>query len=149
MIEAEILTPGDYVHVVAAIIWQPGNSDKFLISKRQKGKHLADYWELPGGKVETDESRLQALSRELYEEINITPVNVSAFKQVRHDYKDRSILLDVWEVTSFEGKVRALEGQKVMWVATDRLAEFRFPQADLPVLEAIANNVRVKTEHPL
>ena len=149
MIEAKTITSEDYVHVVAAIIWQPGGNDKFLISKRQKGKHLADYWELPGGKVETGELRLQALHRELNEELDIIPVKASAFKQVRHNYKDRNILLDVWEVTSFKGQVQALEGQKVTWVAIDELEMFRFPDADLPILAAIKNNVKVKTEHPL
>jgi 8-oxo-dGTP diphosphatase len=147
--EIEAFIPEGYVHVVAAIIWQPGSGDKILISKRQKGRHLADFWELPGGKVEAGESRLQALNRELSEEIDIIPVKASAFKQVRHNYKDHNILLDVWQVTSFKGQVQALEGQKVLWVGIDELAKFRFPEADLPILAAITNNVKVKTEHPL
>ncbi len=138
-----------YVHVVAAIIWQPGNRDKFLISKRHKNKHLADYWELPGGKLETGESRLQALHRELMEEIGIIPVKTTEFMQVSHEYEDRNILLDVWEVFSFEGRVKAWEGQKIRWAAVDILEKFRFPAADLPVLEAITNNARVKKGHPL
>jgi 8-oxo-dGTP diphosphatase len=149
LIEAKTITSEDYLHVVAAIIWQPGSSDKFLISKRQKGKHLANYWELPGGKVETGESRWQALYRELNEEINIIPVKASAFKLVHHSYKDHNILLDVWEVTSFKGRVQALEGQEVIWVAIDEMDKFQFPDADLQILSAITNNVRVKTEHPL
>ena len=135
-------------HVVAAIIWQPGKDLRFLISKRQKGKHLEDYWELPGGKLESGESCRQALDRELCEEIDIVPVNASRFKQVSHQYKDRNILLDVWEVTSFKGNVIACEGQELQWIAIDDLDRYRFPEADIPVLRAIANISRVKTEHP-
>ena len=147
MIESEEIVSGDYIHVVAAIIWQPGSSDRFLISKRQKGRHLEDYWELPGGKIESGESRRQALDRELREEIDIVPVKARAFQQVRHLYEDRNILLDVWEVTSFRGNVLAREGQEVKWVAVDQLTKYRFPAADLPILGAIANNAIVKTAH--
>ena len=149
MIESEDFTSDDYIHVVAAIIWQPGSSDRFLISKRQKGKHLQDYWELPGGKMESGESRRQALDRELREEINIVPVKASSFKQVNHKYEDRNILLDVWEVTSFKGEVKSREGQEVRWVAVGQLAKYQFPAADIPIIEAITNNATVKMGHLL
>ena len=149
MIESEDFTSDDYIHVVAAIIWQPGSSDRFLISKRQKGKHLQDYWELPGGKMESGESRRQALDRELREEINIVPVKASSFKQVNHKYEDRNILLDVWEVSSFKGEVESREGQEVRWVAVGQLAKYQFPAADIPIIEAIKNNATVKMGHLL
>ena len=36
------------IEVTAAIIEK---DDKFLIARRAKGKHLAGYWEFPGGKI--------------------------------------------------------------------------------------------------
>ena len=147
MIDSEKFSADEHIHVVAALIWLPGSSDRLLISKRQKGKHLADYWELPGGKIEPGESRRQALDRELREEINIVPVNASSFKQVSHRYQDRNILLDVWEVTSFKGDVKPREGQEVRWVAVGQLAEYQFPAADIPIIEAITNNATVKMGH--
>jgi len=147
LIASEKFLTGDYIHVVAAIIWQPGSSDRFLISKRQKGKHLQDYWELPGGKIESGESPRQALDRELREEIDIVSVKARAFKQVSHKYQDRNILLDVWEVISFKGNVVAQEGQEVRWIVIDDMDSYRFPEADLPVILAIANNATVKTAH--
>ncbi len=147
MIEPEVITSDNYIHVVAAIIWQPHSSDRFLISKRQKGKHLQGFWELPGGKMAPGESRRQALDRELREEINIVPVKAIAFKQVSHIYEDLSILLDVWEVTSFKGNVESCEGQEIRWVAVGELAGYQFPAADIPIIEAITNIARVKTAH--
>jgi 8-oxo-dGTP diphosphatase len=147
LIDSEKFSADEHIHVVAALIWLPGSSDRLLISKRQKGKHLEDYWELPGGKIEPGESRRQALDRELREEINIVPVNASSFKQVSHRYQDRNILLDVWEVTSFKGDVKPREGQEVRWVAVGQLAEYQFPAADIPIIEAITNNATVKMGH--
>ena len=140
-------TPTHYIHVVAALIWQPQSSDSFLISRRPKGKHLENYWEFPGGKLEAHETRLQALQRELIEEVNIMPLEASPYQQVRHSYEDRNILLDVWEVKSFKGILSALEGQEISWVAINELDQFQFPDADVAVLDTIVNNALIKREH--
>ncbi len=136
-----------YIHVVAALIWQPQSSDSFLISRRPKGKHLENYWEFPGGKLEAHETRLQALQRELIEEVNIMPLEASPYLQVLHSYEDRNILLDVWEVKSFKGSLSALEGQEICWVAINELDQFQFPDADIAVLDTIVNNALIKREH--
>ena len=127
----------DYIHVVAAIIWKQDNSQQFLIARRQKGKHLEHYWELPGGKVEIDESPRQALQRELAEEINIRAVSATRFMQVYHRYPDRNILLDSWIVDAYQGEVKSREQQALAWIDCDQIRAYRFPDADLPILDAL------------
>jgi 8-oxo-dGTP diphosphatase len=141
--ESKLRSAAPTIHVVAGLIWQPRCRDSFLISKRLKGKHLEDYWELPGGKTEAGETPLQALQRELIEEVNIMPLDASPYIQVFHSYEDRNILLDVWEVKTFKGSAKALEGQEVIWVAISELDQFRFPDADVAVLDAIKSNALV------
>lgn len=127
----------DYTHVVAAVIWRRDNHQDFLIARRQAGKHLAHYWELPGGKVEVDESPQQALQRELVEEINIKPVAATQFMQVYHRYPDRNILLDTWIVDDYEGDVVSREQQSLVWINCSQINAYRFPDADLPILDAL------------
>jgi len=127
----------DHIHVVAAIIWKQDSSQQFLIARRQQGKHLEHYWELPGGKVEADESPRQALQRELIEEINIRAISATQFMQVYHRYPDRNILLDTWIVDDYQGDVMPREQQALAWIDCNQISAYRFPAADLPILEAL------------
>jgi len=130
----------DYIHVVAALIWNQPNRDRFLIAQRQKGKHLEDYWEFPGGKLEAHESPWQGLKRELAEEINIQVIKASPFIQVYYRYPDRNILLDTWSVGEYLGAVESREQQALSWIDLNQVERYRFPPADIPILEAIKNS---------
>lgn len=130
----------DYIHVVAALIWHRHNRRRFLIAQRQKGKHLEDYWEFPGGKLEAGESPWQGLQRELNEEINIRPISATQYIRVYYRYPDRNILLDTWSVESYRGEIEAREQQLVKWINVSQADDYRFPPADIPILEAIKNN---------
>ncbi len=55
-------------------------------------------------------------------------------------YKDRNILLDVWLVNVFAGKVRGRENQEIRWIVVDEVDSYQFPDADIPVINAIKNN---------
>ena len=54
--------------VVAALIWDSG---KFMICQRPANKARALLWEFVGGKVESGETKEQALIRECKEELNV------------------------------------------------------------------------------
>ncbi len=139
--DGAIVNPGhideDHLHVAAAIVWESPDQRRFLIARRPKGKHLEDLWELPGGKLEAGESVVDALQRELEEEIGIVPTEVAPFMRVYYRYPERNVLLDTWVVEAYRGEVSARERQELCWVGSDSLDEFSFPPADLPILDAI------------
>ncbi|GAB4358168.1 MAG: Nudix family hydrolase [Gammaproteobacteria bacterium] len=94
-------------------------------------------WEFPGGKVETGESPECALKRELLEELGVELERAEPLIQVPHTYPEKSVLLDVWQVTEYGGMPRGMEGQELVWVEVDKLAEWQLPPADRPIVAAI------------
>ena len=84
----------NHLEVVAAIII---NNGEILCMQRNVGKY--DYvsykYEFPGGKLENGESQVQALMRELAEEMNLN-VQINKddfFMTVEHNYPDFSITM--------------------------------------------------------
>ena len=122
------------IHVAAAVISNP--SGEILIARRPDDKHQGGLWEFPGGKVEAGESIEQALQRELQEELGISVTGCQPLITVRHDYPDKSVLLDVWQVDSFSGDAHGREGQPVRWVKPGRLSDYSFPEANIPIMKA-------------
>ena len=57
------------IHVLVGLL--ENKEGQICISQRPPGKHLAGYWEFPGGKKEPGESSLAALIREFQEEIGV------------------------------------------------------------------------------
>jgi 8-oxo-dGTP diphosphatase len=122
------------IHVAAAVI--RGEDGQILIAKRAADQHQGGLWEFPGGKVEAGESVQSALARELEEELGICPSIARPLIQVRHDYPDKQILLDVWEVAAFTGTPHGAEGQPLAWVSPRQLADYEFPAANQPIVAA-------------
>lgn len=122
------------VHVAAAVI--RGLDGLILLAKRPVDKHQGGLWEFPGGKVEDGESVQHALARELEEELGIVPLSSRPLIQVRHDYPDKHVLLDVWEVTAFTGEPHGAEGQALAWVSPKQLNDYEFPEANKPIVAA-------------
>jgi 8-oxo-dGTP diphosphatase len=125
------------IPVVAAIIRHPLDPRKILISRRRQGQHLEHLWEFPGGKQEPGEPRFHALCRELEEELGIRHLIARPFFRLTHDYPEKRICLDVWEVRSFTGEPEGREGQSWRWASPDELGTLAFPEADRPVLQAL------------
>jgi 8-oxo-dGTP diphosphatase len=128
-------TAPDYLHVVAAAIQD--EAGRVLLTRRHLRSHQGGLWEFPGGKVEAGEDAVQALARELREELGIMPTALRPLIRVPHRYPERAVLLDVWRVDAFSGSPRACEGQPLVWAAPDDLLQIPMPAANRPVANAV------------
>jgi 8-oxo-dGTP diphosphatase len=124
------------VHVVAAALIDADG--RVLLAQRPEGKHLAGYWEFPGGKVEPGETPVQALQREILEEIGVRVASAESLIRIPWRYATKRILLDVYRVQAFEGVPHPCEGQPLKWVPATALDPNEMPAADHPVIHALA-----------
>src|SRR5690606_6518379 len=65
---------GAQQRVIAAVVTR---GDRMLVSRRPEHKRHGGLWEFPGGKVGDGESDLEAISRELREELDVATVQVA------------------------------------------------------------------------
>ena len=120
------------VHVAVGIV--ADSTGAILIARRPDHAHQGGRWEFPGGKVEAAETVATALQRELHEELGITVQAAEPWLQVRHAYSDKTVLLDVWRVTAWQGEPHGREGQPLRWALPAELTDFAFPAADEPII---------------
>lgn len=125
------------VHVAVGILRD--GSGQILTALRPARLHQGNLWEFPGGKLEAGENVLQALHRELHEELDvrIDIATCTPLKKVLHHYPDKSVLLDVWQVRDFTGDPHGREGQPLRWQSAPSLNPAEFPAADLAIIRAL------------
>ena len=107
-----------------------------LISLRDKSLHQGNLWEFPGGKLEASETAVQALSRELKEELNIDVTNAKPLITIKHQYPDLAVQLNVFLVEHFSGIAESCEGQPFKWVTPMELTKYEFPAANQSIITA-------------
>jgi 8-oxo-dGTP diphosphatase len=126
--------PKPRLRVVAAALFDA--QGRVLIAERPAGKHMAGWWEFPGGKVAADESDAQALVRELREELGVDARPEAQIMTLTHEYPDRVVDLVLWRVSA-TGEPLGLDGQQLKWVTCDALEAERMLPADRPFIEAL------------
>jgi 8-oxo-dGTP diphosphatase len=125
------------VEVVAAIVVD--SQHRILMAQRADWQHQGGKWEFPGGKIESGETHMQALARELKEEVDvqIDQQACELFKAVHHDYSDKQVSLYFYLVKDFSGTAKGLEGQPVMWVNAQTLPQMAIPDANQAIADAL------------
>lgn len=123
------------VHVAVGLLWQTDR--RLLLASRPPDKPWAHWWELPGGKIEPGENALQALTRELEEELNITPDpgHTRHWRTTHYHYPSGTVKLEFFQIYRWTGTLTPLEGQQMAWVNPDDLADIGpILPATLPIL---------------
>lgn len=124
-----------FIHVAAAVVINAAG--EVLIARRPDHVHQGGLWEFPGGKIKTNESVMDALQRELDEELGIQLLSARPFIRIQHQYPEQAVLLDVWKVERYDGQAHGREGQAIRWQSLNSLADFSFPTANQPIIKAL------------
>ncbi len=112
--------------VVAAIIERDG---RFLVTLRPDGTHLAGHWEFPGGKVHESETHVEALRREVFEELDCVVDVGKLAHSVTHAYPEKTVQLFFYRC-ALNGEPKPIIGQQMQWVRQSELSQLPFPDAD-------------------
>lgn len=123
------------VEVAAAVITRADGH--FLLAQRPVGKAYAGYWEFPGGKIETSESPVAALARELHEELGIDVERAYPWITRDYDYPHAMVRLRFFRVTAWRGEPHGREAQAFSWQSVKDIAVSPLLPANGPVLRAL------------
>jgi len=123
------------VEVAVAILTRPDGS--FLLASRPAGKPYAGYWEFPGGKIEPGESPIQALSRELDEELGITLNRAMPWLTRIFSYPHATVRLRFYRATQWQGEPVPREQQQFIWQTADRISVSPLLPACIPVVRSL------------
>lgn len=122
--------------VVAAVIERHG---LVLICQRKAGQSHALKWEFPGGKLERGESPIEALQRELHEELSIQASIGPEITRYEYSYPGREpILLMFYRVLQFDGEVENRIFEQIRWEHPERLPEYDFLEGDTDFVRQLA-----------
>jgi mutator protein MutT len=106
-------------HVVAGIAIR--RDGRVLVAQRPEGREFAGYWEFPGGKRESGETRGEALRRELAEELGLHVLHAEPLVRFTDRRATRVVDLDFWLITAWRGTPAPLEFQAFAWLRPAQL----------------------------
>lgn len=125
------------IKVVAAIIQK---ENKILATKRGYGEFI-NMWEFPGGKIESGETKEQALVREIKEELNIE-INVDKFAiDIEYQYPNFYLFMSCFMCSIKEGSIELLEHNDGKWITKEELNTLNWLPADIDAVNYLSENM--------
>ena len=123
------------IEVAAGVI--VSEDGEILLGRRPEGKPYSGYWEFPGGKIEQGESAMDALKRELKEEIGIDPHHLHPWISRTFHYSHATVKLSFFKVLGWAGEPRGLENQELSWQNPHAVDVSPLLPANEPILRAL------------
>ena len=132
-----------YINVVACVLKTNG---KILIASRPETKNFSGFFEFPGGKVEKGECLLEALDREIYEELGIRLDFSKIYYLNNYKILKYNINLHFFLCLSWFGKVKNKEKQTLKWIVPKELNNYNLIKSN-ESFKIFLNNFIFPTAH--
>jgi 8-oxo-dGTP diphosphatase len=123
------------VEVAVAILVRADG--RILLAQRPREKVYSGYWEFPGGKVEPGEPVVDALAREVLEELGVDVTRAYPWIVRRFVYPHATVRLNFFRVTAWRGELQSVEGQMLSWQDPAAVDVAPMLPANAPVLKAL------------
>lgn len=108
------------------------------MARRPPGKAYEGFWEFPGGKIEAGEQPLDAVRRELHEELDIDVIEAYPWITRYHRYEHANVALQFFRITRWAGTMHGKEGQALAWQDVNAFDLSPMLPANMPVFKALA-----------
>ncbi|MFC2083666.1 (deoxy)nucleoside triphosphate pyrophosphohydrolase [Bacteroidota bacterium] len=119
------LSESNYIRVVASVIKR---DDKFLVCQRALNMRYGGLWEFPGGKINNNETHIDAIKRELKEELDLAVTEVGDKLYEKKD-ENSSFIIEFYEV-SITGQPNKLEHHDIGWFNLSELLNINLAPSD-------------------
>ncbi len=126
-------------NVVCAIIEQ---DSRFLIAQTAASHSVPGKWEFPGGKVEDNESFVDAIHREVAEELGMSIAIRGRLSSSSYTYPHLSLTLIPFVCTIAAGRPKLLTHAALAWVTAVSVQGYSLLEADVPILNEYLKKVK-------
>jgi len=114
--------------VVGAFI--KDDKKKVLLCKRKEHDQFGSMWEFPGGKVEPNENKQEALKREIKEELSVDVKVGMLINRFQDEISEMKIYVYLYACTIISGSPKCIECQELKWVTLDEANKLNLAPAD-------------------
>ena len=121
------------IEVVAGIVCR---ENKILATQRGYGE-FKDGWEFPGGKLEAGETGVEALKRELREELDMEVVVGDLLETVEYDYPHFHLTMHCYLCQLAKDEFVLKEHEAARWLGKNQLDEVAWLPADEGIVEKL------------
>lgn len=126
----------NHYKVVAAIII---DNNKILCTQRDVGKfeYISKKYEFPGGKIESGETKEEALEREIKEELNIVVSVKEEYLTVHHKYPDFELTMYSFICSTKNTSLTLIDHVDYKWLCKHELSNLDWAEADIPIVNKL------------
>jgi 8-oxo-dGTP diphosphatase len=127
------------VTVVAAVII---HNNQILCVQRNHNKYpyISEKYEFPGGKIEAGETEIEALQREIREELAMEIQVQDKLMVVDHAYPDFALTMHTFICASANRDVVLDEHIALQWLDRSELSKLDWAAADMPIVAKLTGS---------
>ena len=118
--------------------------NKVVVIKYKMGS--IGYYDIPGGKIEENETSFETSIREFREETGISIISQHYIGHIIIEYPERIFDFDVFSVDDYLGNPQEFNENESMWIDINKLIEEEKVFASVKVIKYLKDNINIKIE---